>query len=200
MKPAAIFDVGNVILPFDPMRACRRLAELCGITADEICAEVYGRKLEREFEEGSISDEVFTQGVTEILGIDLSAEQLRPIWADIFDENMDVSQLVRRIRKHHRVMLLSNTNAWHWEFAADTYPIIRDVPEWILSYEVGALKPDPIIYQAALEKLDGASMVIFVDDIEANVQGARKLGMTGVQFQSCEQIEHDLVQLGVNTV
>lgn len=198
--PVVIFDVGNVILTFDPMPACRRLAALCRLTAEQVCADIYARKLERKFEEGKISGKQFAEGVREILGVDLSLTQLQTIWTDIFDENRAVSNLVRRIKRHHRVMLLSNTNQWHWEFAADNFPIIREVPEWILSYEIGVLKPHPLIYETALKLVGSPKQVIFIDDIETNVEGAIAAGMIGIRFTNLDQLQQDLTQLSVNSL
>lgn len=54
----------------------------------------------------------------------------------------------------------------------------------ILSYEVGAAKPDREIFEIALQRLDGningPSDVVFLDDREPAVAAARELGMHGI--------------------
>jgi HAD superfamily hydrolase (TIGR01509 family) len=98
--------------------------------------------------------------------------------------------------RHHRLILLSNTNPWHWHYALEHYPVISDFQDRVLSYEVGVLKPHPAIYRAALEKTRPGDRVIFTDDIETNVAAARIMGISGIHFQSAEQLKQELLALG----
>jgi HAD superfamily hydrolase (TIGR01509 family) len=61
---------------------------------------------------------------------------------------------------------------------------------------VGASKPSPLIFRAALQACKTtADNAIYIDDIPAYVEAARQLGMTGLVFQSPEQLIADLEQL-----
>jgi glucose-1-phosphatase len=63
---------------------------------------------------------------------------------------------------------------------------------------VGAMKPSPKIYQAAIEAAQCApEECFFTDDIPAYVEAAREHGIDAVQFQSCEQIQRELRTRGV---
>ena len=64
------------------------------------------------------------------------------------------------------------------------------------SGDVGIMKPDPQIFQIALERLDvAAEEAVFVDDFIENVQGARALGIHAVHFQGREQAIQELKAL-----
>lgn len=191
-----IFDLGNVILPFDPLRPCAVLGERIGKTAAEVAHLIYHDNLERWFEQGKIDGDRFTQGVSAILQIELSARAFHDLWADMFTENTDISQLIRQLKPHHHLILLSNTNPWHWHYALDHFPIISEFQDRVLSYEVGVLKPHPAIYRAALEKTHPEDRVIFIDDIEINVAAARMMGIHGIHIRSAEQLKQDLLALG----
>ena len=66
----------------------------------------------------------------------------------------------------------------------------------VLSAEVGIMKPDPRIYHIALDKLEvKPNEAVFVDDMPANVEAARTLGMQGILFQSQEQTLDKLKEL-----
>jgi putative hydrolase of the HAD superfamily len=55
---------------------------------------------------------------------------------------------------------------------------------------VGMRKPDPPIYELTVERLGdgiGAADCLFVDDVGANVEAARELGMSAVHFRDNEQ-------------
>jgi FMN phosphatase YigB (HAD superfamily) len=198
MSATVIFDVGNVILPFDPLTACRKLARLCEIPAVEIRDRIYDAKLERRFEEGKIDGGEFTSGVEEELGIRIGEERLREIWSDMFTENTRVVDLVLRLRKNGvSLMLLSNTNEWHWSHVLKEYPIISDITPHILSYRVGVLKPDPIIFRAALNQVDVDGPVIYTDDMQHNVSGANAVGLDGVLFKDVDDLRQALHSRGV---
>ncbi len=79
-----------------------------------------------------------------------------------------------------------------------TYPLLEHFDRYILSYEVGAMKPAPRIYQEAISHAGcPAEECFFTDDIPEYVEGARQQGMDAVQFQSCDQIVGELRARGV---
>ncbi len=196
MKPAVIFDMGNVILPFDPLKPCRVLANRTGRSADEVCNLIYHHDLEKEFEEGKIDGPGFTEGVANVLGLDLDHDWFRNLWADMFTENHGVSAIVRKLRLKHPLVLLSNTNVWHFERAQTVFPVIREFEHTVLSYRVGELKPHPAMYRAALEYIDTGRPAVFIDDIEVNAVAAEQHGIKGIRFVSTEQLKKDLRLLG----
>lgn len=66
----------------------------------------------------------------------------------------------------------------------------------VLSCEVGLKKPDPAIYQKAIEVAQcRPEECIFIDDKESNLVPARALGIVTILATSTEQIKHDLLQL-----
>ncbi len=199
MSPATatlIFDLGNVILPFDPLKPCAILGERIGKSAVEVAHLIYENNLERRFEQGLIDGDQFTEAVSQALGIKLTTREFHDLWADMFTENRDVSDLIRRLKPHHPLIILSNTNIWHWEFARQKFPILAEFEKCVLSYEVGQLKPHPAIYRAAWEKAGQVERVIFIDDIAVNVDAARMMGIRGIQFNSAEQLQRELLTLG----
>jgi len=197
MKPATvIFDMGNVILPFDPLKPGQVLAEMTGRTARECVRSIYDNKLEYRFEMGEIDGRQFTEGSNEVLGLSMTEQYWRSLWSDMFSENEQISGLVRQLRPHHRLILLSNTNQWHYEYALATFPIISEFDHHVLSFEVHAMKPEIAIYEAALRKAGDHLPAVFIDDIEANALGAEQAGIKGIWFRSAEQLRNDLIDLG----
>jgi putative hydrolase of the HAD superfamily len=195
-KTTVIFDLGNVILPFDPYRPGRVLGERAGISAREALVIIYKNNLERRFEQGLLDGDQFTAGVAAALGIDLEPNGFHDLWCDMFDEDEAVSEIVRQLKPHHRLVLLSNINPWHWEYVHEKWAVLSEFDAVVLSYEVGVLKPHPAIYGAALEKAGSPERAIFIDDMEINAAGAQVLGITGVHFQSASQLREELIRLG----
>jgi HAD superfamily hydrolase (TIGR01509 family) len=78
------------------------------------------------------------------------------------------------------------------------FPFFRFFPIRIYSYRVGASKPDPIIYREALQACKvRAEEAVYIDDIAAYAEAAQRLGMTGIVFQSPEQLQSNLRSLGI---
>ena len=95
-------------------------------------------------------------------------------------------------------MLLSNTNAIHFEMVRRTYPILRHFDAFCLSYEVKAMKPDPKIYRAAVEMAGCLPEECFyTDDIAAYVEGAQRIGIDAVQFEGAEQLQREMRARGI---
>jgi putative hydrolase of the HAD superfamily len=191
-----IFDMGNVILPFDPLKPCAVLAESVGLTPHQVARQIYDNNLERWFEAGVIDGRKFTDGVASSLGLDLDCDSFRALWADMFSENEEVSRIVRELKGHHRLILLSNTNPWHWKQAVSNYSIISEFEDRVLSFEERVLKPHPAIYRAALDRAGRMDGALFIDDMPINVAGAEILGITGVLFRSASRLRKDLRACG----
>jgi len=202
-KPLSLilFDVGNVILPFDLRIAMKKFEKECGFPSEEIFRRLMGGELDHSFERGKITPQEFYEHVTQELGMEISYDRFVTIWSDIFSENERVSVLVRRLRKQYPVALISNTNVLHFEFVYRNFPIVKEVGEFILSYEVGCRKPDPKIYQSALDRFGTTPQgTLYVDDLEKFIEAAHKLGLHGIHFKGADLLEKELVRLGLLTI
>jgi putative hydrolase of the HAD superfamily len=196
---AIIFDMGKVIIPFDFQRAYTTIEELCAYKTAEIRERLRATNLVTQFETGLMEPRDFVSRLCEILGANIEYEHFRQIWSSIFlPDTLIPETLVEGLRKRHRVLLLSNTNAIHFPMIRDAYAILDHFDDFILSYRVRAMKPDPAIYKAAIRAAGcRPEECFFTDDIKDYVEAARKLGMDGVQFVSREQLEEDLRARGV---
>lgn len=194
--PAVIFDLGNVILPFDPFIPATRVAPLCGREPKEVLQLIYTNGWERRFENGDINEDEFLRGCLAELGGDIDPEEFKTAWTEMFEENTGTSDIVRELASNHQLILLSNTNPWHWSYAKANFEVFSHFKYAVVSYRVKAMKPEPKIYEAALSYVRGDRQVIFTDDMEANIIGAENMGITGVKFESVEQLRARLIELG----
>ena len=80
----------------------------------------------------------------------------------------------------------------------ERYELFGYFDDFVLSYEVGALKPDATIYRTAIERAEcRPEECFFTDDIAINVDAARMNGMDAIQFQSAAQLEEELRARGL---
>ena len=86
------------------------------------------------------------------------------------------------------VGIISNTNPTHADWLRTHIPEFAMFTSVILSNDVGLLKPDPTIYQLCLNQLGMTpQQAIFIDDLPANIKGARALGMSGIVHSDWEE-------------
>jgi epoxide hydrolase-like predicted phosphatase len=134
------------------------------------------------------------------LGLD--AEQLGRFMGDVWSEylgtlNEALARYFAALRPRYRTGILSNSfvGAREREQRAHGFADMCDVI--VYSHEEGTKKPDPAIYQAVCDRLDVSPRdVVFLDDREVGVAGARRIGMTAIRFtdtqQAIAELDHHL--------
>ena len=199
MIKAILFDLGNVIVPFDFKRAYAKLGPLCSCPVTEISARLRSTDLVSRFETGRIASEPFVGELSALLGLKITHSEFCDLWTSVFFEDTLVPEsLIAGLRSRHRLLVLSNTNPIHFSMLKARYPVFSYFDDFVLSYEVGALKPDAKIYRKAIERAECLpEECFFTDDIAINVEAARKNGMDAIQFFSADQLEEELKARGV---
>src|SRR5579863_5327863 len=189
---AIIFDLGKVLIYFDFKRGYQALEGLCPYAAVEIPKRIAATDLVDRFETGLVEPQQFFEELSRILGLNLQYDRFCQIWSSIFGRPLVPENMLEGLAARYRLVLLSNTNAIHFAMVRQAYPLLRHFHELVLSYEVKAMKPDPRIFQQAVARAGcRPEECFYTDDIAAYVEGARKLGIDAVQFESAEQIERE---------
>jgi len=199
MYKTVIFDMGKVLIHFDFKRGYRALEGLCPYPAAEIPRRLGSTGLVERFEAGLVEPRDFVEQFSHILELQLDYERFCEIWSCIFTETLIPESMLAALAARYRLLLLSNTNAIHFEVLRHKYGhLLRHFHDLILSYEVRALKPQPQIYRAALQRAECLpGECFYTDDIAAYVDAARQMGIDAVQFESREQIEREMRGRGI---
>jgi putative hydrolase of the HAD superfamily len=199
MVKTVIFDLGKVIIPFDFSRGYRAMEKLCCWKAAEIPERIASTDLVHRFESGQMEPKDFVRQLCQLLDLPLEYNQFRELWSSIFlPDTLIPESLLAGLRERYRLLLLSNTNAIHFEMVLENYPLLRHFHDYVLSYRVKAMKPSPLIYREAIARAQcRPEECFFTDDISAYVEAAKQEGMDAVQFQSREQLEADLAARGI---
>lgn len=200
---AIIFDLGNVLVDFNHRIAAERISAYCDKSGEEIYNLFFDSQLTRSFEEGKVLPADFFLNVKSALDLKLDFDKFVPIWNEIFflsDKNNEVFKLIKVLKKNYRLLLLSNINELHWEYLEKKFPIFGDFHFVIPSYRTGLTKPDPLIYQKALESLKVLpGQAFYTDDRMDLIEKAREIGIRSFQFVSAEKLKEDLRGQGVIT-
>ncbi len=189
-----VFDLGNVLVPFDYSVMIKKFNELKQGLGDKF-ADYYKSNYEihRNFERGDIPEKVFIDKMLQVLENKIDSVTFCSLFSKIFKANEDVVNLLPQLKEKYKLVLLSNTNSIHREYGWKSYPFLKYFDKLILSYEVHSVKPEEKIYRAVEEytKLPPGDH-FFIDDILEYVDGAKNAGWDAVQFSSYEKLISDM--------
>jgi putative hydrolase of the HAD superfamily len=198
MYKAIIFDLGKVLVQFDFERWFQALQGVCPYDAAQIRQRIAATGLVERFETGLIEPADFVAQLSRLLALEIDYAAFSKLWSSIFTDPLIPEAMLEGLAARYRLLLLSNTNAIHFEMIREHYPMLRHFHELILSYEVHAMKPRREIFQAALDRCGCLPQECFyTDDIAAYVEAARRLGIDAVQFESFAQLERELKARGI---
>jgi putative hydrolase of the HAD superfamily len=106
--------------------------------------------------------------------------------------------LLEDLASRYRLLALSNTNPLHFAMVQEAYPLLRHFHGYVLSYQVGAAKPEAKIYREAIARAQcSPGECFFTDDMAVNIEAAREHGMDAVQFLSADQLDRELRARGL---
>lgn len=195
MIQAVIFDFGNVIYGFDPLVFVNKVAPFSTLQIPDVKTRLrQSTDLFERYETGRMTSEEFFHEITSRLGLGMSREAFIEAFCSIFTPIPSTMKLIEQLKSTHRLGLLSNTSAWHFEHVIATAPVYPLFETVTLSFEVHAMKPAEAIYRDALQKLNlPAADCVYIDDIKENADAATALGMVGIHYTS-----HDALVQALN--
>lgn len=194
-----IFDMGNVLVRFSHERMCEQIGALCGRSGSDIRSCLIETGLQWEFERGRCDERAFHQRLEATTDRRIPIDELRHAASDIFEPNDEVVSIVRSLKRAgHRLVLLSNTSIAHYEFIRGRWDLLDPFDEFVLSYEVGAIKPEPAIFDAALAAIRcRPDEAFYTDDIPAYVEAGRACGLDAEVFTTAGALRQQLAARGV---
>jgi putative hydrolase of the HAD superfamily len=197
---AIVFDLGNVLIPFNYNIALNNLNKIEKGLGDKFI-EFYKSNYDfhRDFERGKIPEADFISRMLEITDHKIDIETFCRYYADIFTLNKDVISLLPKLKKNYKLFLLSNTDSIHKKYGWDKYDFLKYFDSLILSFKVGSVKPEEKIYRT-VEKVSGFSSEehFFIDDIQEYVNGAKRIGWDAVRFVDYQKLISDLKEKNIS--
>jgi 2-haloacid dehalogenase len=199
-RDIVIFDLGGVLIEWDPRHLYRKL-----FAGDEAAMEHFlANVCTHEWNRGQDAGRSFAEGARLLKAEHPDHAELIDAYGARFDEMMPGpiagSVAILKELRERDTPLYALTN-----FSAETYPLAFarfDFLRWfggvIVSGKVRAIKPDPRIFQALLERYRiDPQRAVFIDDVPANVAAATAIGIHGIHFTTPEALRVELVALGL---
>jgi glucose-1-phosphatase len=195
---AVFFDIGNVLLAFDPKRVAAKIAWRLRHSPLKVARYLWSSNHVDAIERGEITPkQLFTVFQTQF-EFEGSYGDFSRLWCDHFTLLRANAALLKRLAEKRKVYLLSNTNELHYDFIKANYAFPRHVHGAVLSYELGLRKPEAAIYRKAVElaRVD-AAQCLFVDDLAENVEAARRCGLQAIRHASGMDLRAAFKKIGV---
>lgn len=195
---AVFFDIGNVIVRFDPKLVARKIAWALRRHPVKVARYLWSRAAIEAIERGEMTPAQLFELFRAEFGYAGDYRAFRKLWCDHFALIRPNAALLKRVALTHKVYLLSNTNDLHYEYLRKRYAFAGQVHGAVLSYELRMRKPEPRIYAAAV-KLAGtpARECLFIDDNRENVDAARAFGMQVIHHAPGHDLKAALAALGL---
>ena|ERR1700677_2940933 len=186
MKISAVcFDLGKVLLHFDWQMMTNAVAKKSPLPPEEIIRLLREDPQVIKYEVGGITTAKFFSHLKKMLKYKGTAKELQAGFSQIFTPMPEHIALAALLKPHYPLAIISNTNEAHIHHAEATYSFFSLFCARIYSHEVKAMKPDAAIYRAALKALGDVDPLetLFIDDLEANILGAVKLGWQTIHLR-----------------
>jgi glucose-1-phosphatase len=194
-----LLDLGNVLVLFSHERMCAQIAQACGVSDALVREVLFENHLQRQFERGELSEPDFHLELERAFGRSIDFQTLKRAGADIFELNQPLVGLMNRWKRDgYRLVLLSNTCVTHYEWVRQRFDLLDRFDATVLSFRVGAVKPEDAIFRHALESIGCEPHECFyTDDIPAYVERGRAFGLQTALFTDVPALVRHLATLGV---
>ena len=193
----AVFDLGNVLLSFNPAAYALRI----GIPEEKrgaLVEAVVRSKEWSDYDRGVIKDkrELCEKVTAKNPGLAPEIACFLRNWEELLTEIPGSAALVKKLKgEGYRVFLLSNLSYDGKNYAL-RFPFLDEFEGTLFSCDVHRNKPEPEIFHILFDRYGlKAGETVFFDDHPPNIEGAKALGIHAVLFRDAEDAEAEFRRL-----
>lgn len=194
-----IFDVGKVLVEWEPLVAMKKLG-MDDATVQAVAAVTTDSPDWNESDRGALADDDMLAKL--IAKAPEYEKEIRLFWENV---GLAIYQYdyarpwIRSLKeKGYGVYILSNYGSWTYEHTTEQLSFLEDVDGAVFSFQVKQIKPEPEIYQSLLTKYGlNAEECVFLDDRQENIDAAKAQKIEGIVFTSYEEVVEALKAYGV---
>jgi epoxide hydrolase-like predicted phosphatase len=187
---ALVFDIGNVLVPFDWQIFHRRVrAESPNLPPE---AEKQFRDLIIRIEIGEMTGEAFTEQAVRLIGFQKDPGTFLSILNGIFSSNIPMERTVLSLKERFPLFLLSNTSELHLAYLMQHWKVLQHFQDGVYSFRAKCAKPDPRIFETAIKQFGlKPENAVYVDDLAANFEAASSLGFKAIRYDLTKHTEFE---------
>jgi HAD superfamily hydrolase (TIGR01509 family) len=182
------FDFGNIFIPVFPENTKEQF-ERCGVQL----SDAHFTELHHAFEVGEMSQYEFFESLTDSCKFLQSAQRVKRAWNSMLGDLRDETLFLKKLSRSYDLALVSNTNAAHiaaittasgpflWTHFTNAFDGL------FLSHEIHERKPNASYFEKVAKTMNAEPHeVLFIDDTQANLDGAAALGFQTLLF-NCQE-------------
>jgi FMN phosphatase YigB (HAD superfamily) len=195
---AIVFDVGWVLLRLNYKALLAYLLEH-GVSQSTITEVIAAIRLDAH-ETGLLDGEGLLRNIASLATrTQMDVRVIERHWVEMFEPIPEMFALAANLMTRYRVFLLSNVGDLHWRHIVARYDLLSHCHDALPSFEAKVMKPNINIYREAERRFAlFGPQTVFIDDLEPNVQGARKAGWHAVLHKDPASTIAQLQALGVD--
>lgn len=195
-----VFDIGGVLLDWDPRYLYRKIFTQDKGDLERFLDEVqfFNWNLQQD------AGRPFGEAVDELCAQFPQYCDLIRVYHTRWEESISgpiqptVEILQSLKRTQYPLYGLSNWSTEKFRIVRHKYEFLDWFEDIIISGDVKIVKPDPRIFSLLLERIQRqAAECLLIDDSAANIEAANKLGFCTIHFQSPDQLESELIRMGI---
>ena len=173
-----------------------RLAERLEVPLD-VLQPVIESKVNDLWDMNEIGDDEFYTYLLDALQLPKEKESvIRHFVLKDFYVDQTLLAYIKDLKRSFTNVLLTNFPAHIHDFMQTDWIVNGAFDHMIASCDVKLIKPNPAIYELALERIgNDAGECVFIDDREVNVNAAEALGMHSIVYKTREQTIKDLEKI-----
>lgn len=197
---ALLFDLGGVLLELDFERMFVAWAGHSPLPVEQIRTRFTIDTAYERHERGELDGPGYLAHLRELLALDASDAEIVRGWNALFTgEIRETLELVRVARRQLPCFCFTNTNPIHQQAWSSRFPAVVGLFErMFVSSEIGMRKPDVAAFDAVARQIGAdPAEILFFDDLDCNVEGARRCGMQAVRVEGPTDVRQALQRLGI---
>ena len=193
-----IFDLGGVYFTDGTKGAIDIISKRWNLDP-VLVADVFKGKIGTAYRENQISHEEFWRQAKETLGISAPMDELAQIWLNGYVPIEGTVDIIKELKGNgYEIIYLSDNVQERIDYLEEKYHFLQYFESGVFSHIVGVRKPNPKIYQLALEEASNpAENCVYIDDKPNLLEEADKLGMSTIAFVNPDETRKKLRELGV---
>ena len=191
---AIIFDLGGVLVELEFERFFKDVIQISPLKKPGSFLMLEFWRQSDTYHQGTISNEDFYHQACELLQICALDQEdfFNSFNSVVAQKNDELVSLLEKLKKsnNYKLICLSNVNESHWEFLrSKDWKFLDYFDELILSFKVHLTKPDPRIFELAIEKAGcKPEEILYIDDGLNNVRSATSIGINSINFTTQEEL------------
>ncbi|RZB36686.1 MAG: glucose-1-phosphatase [Desulfobacteraceae bacterium Eth-SRB2] len=195
-----LFDIGGVLVELNDIS---KLIDLNGdqVPVNTLWSDWLFSPAARDFEMGISTKEQFADKYIKENNLPIKRNDFLKVFTQLPKGLYpNANKLIERCRDRYFTASLSNTNALHWQRLTHEMGIHRMFDQNFASHLTGKLKPDRESFEYVLQSLNcDPAAILFLDDNEINIKGARSVGMIAYLAKGPQETENILEEIGILT-